>query len=101
MISALRDIGENFKDKRTGKNTRYEMKDILLSAFSVFYLQCPTFLSYQQTMEQDQGNNNARTLFGIDKIPSDNHTRMMLDSEKPECLFPIFEFIFDGLVDAK
>lgn len=100
MIGALRCIGGNFKDKRTGKNIQFEMKDILLSAFSVFYLQCPSFLSYQQAMEQDQGNNNARTLFGIEKIPSDNHTRILLDSEGPERLFPIFGAVFDGLAEA-
>jgi len=100
MIGALRCISENFTDKRTGKNTQYEMKDIVLSAFSVFYLQCPSFLSYQQAMEHDQGNNNARTLFSVEKIPSDNHMRTLLDKEKPEHLFPVFDAVFDGLVEA-
>ena len=76
------------------------MEDFVLSAFSIFYLQCPSFLSYQQTMETDQGNNNARTLFRVEKIPTDNQTRSMLDEENPEILFPMFNEIFDGLEGA-
>lgn len=68
IVNRLKKIGATFKDKRQGKNKQYDMQDIVLSAFSVYYLQCPSFLSYQQAMESDQGNNNARTLFGIDKI---------------------------------
>jgi hypothetical protein len=100
IVGCLRDVGKGFKDKRQGKNTQYTMDDIVMSAFSVFYLQCPSFLSYQQTMESEQGNNNARTLFGIDKIPSDNHIRTMLDEETPESLFPVFQSIFKGLDKA-
>ena len=90
IVGCLRDIGKGFKDKRQGKNTQYKMDDIVVSAFSVFYFQCPSFLSYQQTMENEQGNNNARTLFGIAKIPSDNHIRTMLDEESPAGLFGVF-----------
>jgi hypothetical protein len=73
------------------------MQDIVLSAFSVFYLQCPSFLSYQQDMEHEQGNNNARTLFGIEVIPTHNHTRTLLDAEEPKKLFPVFNEVFHGL----
>jgi hypothetical protein len=100
MVDCIKEIGSSFKDKRTGKNTRYEMQDIVLSAFSVFYLQCPSFLSYQQDMEQAQGNNNARTLFGIEVIPTDNHIRTLLDPEEPKKLFPVFHEVFHGLEQA-
>jgi hypothetical protein len=96
----IKEIGSTFKDKRRGKNKQYNMQDIVLSAFSVFYLQCPSFLSYQEAMESEQGNNNARTLFGIEKIPSDNHIRDLLDIEDPKTLFPIFSDVFHGLEEA-
>src|SRR5277367_6632938 len=83
MMSMMRRMAQGFIDKRTGKNTQYHMEDFLLSAFSIFYLQCPSFLAYQQAMESDQGNNNARTLFGIKQIPTDNQTRLMLDGQSP------------------
>lgn len=100
IIHRIKQLGSTFKDKRRGKNKQYEMQDIVLSAFSIFYLQCPSFLSYQETMESEQGNNNARTLFGIEKIPSDNHVRDLLDVEDPKTLFPIFHDAFHGLEKA-
>jgi hypothetical protein len=100
MVGTIRRIAGQFNDKRTGDNKQYAMEDFVLSAFSTFYLQCPSFLSYQQAMETDQGNNNARTLFGIEKIPTDNQTRTMLDEESPEILFPMFNGIFDGIKEA-
>src|SRR3990167_3304902 len=101
IVDVVKDVGATFSDKRRGKNTQYSMADIVLSAFSVFYLQSPSFLSYQQEMEHEHSNNNARTLFGITKIPSDNQIRNLLDEEKPEILFPIFEAIFDKLAETK
>lgn len=97
VVENLRDIAKTFKDKRTGSNTQYTMEDIVLSAFSVFYLQCPSFLSHQQSMESEQGNNNARTLFEINKIPTDNQIRTLLDEEQPATLFPVFNQIFSSL----
>src|SRR5262249_11352338 len=100
IVDSITRVGSQFKDKRKGKNKAYKkMEDFVLSAFSVFYLQCPSFLAHQEAMESDQGNNNARTLFGIEKIPSDNHIRDLLDEESPETLFPVFDEVFAGLVD--
>jgi hypothetical protein len=100
MVDSINRVGSQFKDKRKGKNKSYKkIEDFVLSAFSVFYLQCPSFLAHQEAMESDQGNNNARTLFGIKKIPSDNHIREILDEETPEMLFPVFDEVFTGLVD--
>jgi len=101
MVNVIKKVGSTFTDKRTGKNTQYTMEDIVSSAFSVFYLQSPSFLAYQQEMEKANSNNNARTLFSIEKIPSDNHIRDLLDQEKPEKLFPIFEAVFDKLSETK
>lgn len=83
IISRIKEIGSTFKDKRRGKNIQYDMHDIVLSAFSVFYLQCPSFLSYQETMESEQGDNNGRTLFNAfitdHKIHSDNVAAIVED----------------------
>jgi hypothetical protein len=46
LLSILGDCIEGFPDPRKGKNRRYSMHDIVLSAFSVFFTQSPSFLSY-------------------------------------------------------
>jgi hypothetical protein len=44
LISALRETCSGLPDKRRGKNSRYDMADIGMAAFSVFFMQSPSFL---------------------------------------------------------
>src|SRR5512138_4029704 len=87
VIQRLHTVAAALPDRRTGDNTRYSMADIALSAFAVFFTQCPSFLSFQQAMEQARGANNARSLFQVERIPCDNHIRQTLDPVEPSQLF--------------
>jgi hypothetical protein len=73
------------------------MEDIALGAFSVFFTQSPSFLAAQRVMEQNQGQSNAQTLFGMTQIPTDNHIRSVLDPVAPLLLRPVFERAFNTL----
>lgn len=86
-----------FPDQRTGSNTTYTMRDIGLGAFSVFFTQSPSFLAHQSAMQKSQGNSNAQTLFGMAKIPTDNHLRDVLDDVAPSYLDPVFATAFNAL----
>jgi len=90
LLSILTHCIEGFPDPRTGKNSRYSMRDIALSAFSVFFTQSPSFLSYQRFMQQHKGSNNGRSLFGIDKIPTDAQIRNLLDGISYRWLDAVF-----------
>ncbi len=48
-------------------------------------------------MADKKGQNNAQSLFGVHQIPSDNQIRDLLDSVKPEKVFPVFEEILQVL----
>jgi hypothetical protein len=65
------------------------MADIGLAAFSVFFLQSPSFLGHQRALAEGHGQSNCQTLLGMAAIPSDNHIRQMLDGNPPAA--------FDGL----
>jgi hypothetical protein len=78
LVNELSKAIKNFPDKRTGTNNRYSLKDIALSAFSLFFTQNPSFLQFQKDMEKTKGKSNAQTLFQIGTIPSDNHIRNIL-----------------------
>ena len=88
VTKQMRTVFETFSDSRTGKNSNYKMTDAGLSAFSVFFMQSPSFLDFQRTMQETQGKNNAQTLFGVFKIPSDNHIRDLLDGVEPTEVYP-------------
>src|SRR3954454_21574937 len=77
LLSVVRRCCEVFPDKRTGTNSRYAMADIGLAAFSVFFAQSPSFLDHQRRLETGHGCSNCQTLFGIGRIPTDNHGRLI------------------------
>ena len=54
-------------------------------------MQSASFLSFQRLLEKGQGRSNCQILFGIEKIPSDNYVRDMLDEADPALLAPCFE----------
>lgn len=106
MTKRLRTVFGSFPDPRKGKNKTYTLVDAALSAFSVFFTQSPSFLEYQRSLEQTHGTNNARTLFGVHDIPSDNQIRTLLDATPPDRLRPMYAFLFEaleqaGMVDAQ
>jgi hypothetical protein len=90
LIGYLEKTIESFPDRRTGHNCLYTIRDAALSAFSVFHTQFPSFLSHQQMMQEERGTNNAKTLYGISKIPTDTCIRILLDPVAPEYCFPVF-----------
>ena len=85
------------EDKRSGTNSRYPMADIGMAAFSLFFMQHPSFLAFQRTLHENVGRDNTQTLFGIEKIPSDNHIRKVVDGVSPEHFEEDFFFIVDEL----
>ena len=106
LLNLLESAIHSFPDKRTGKNFRYSIRDAALSGFSVFYMQCPSFLSHQDFMQQETGNNNARTLFGVNEIPTDPQIRNLLDPVDPKYCFRVFQDVHSlvkerGLLDSQ
>lgn len=97
IIKDLRENIRQFPDKRTGKNSQYELVDAGMGAFSVFFIQCASFLEYQREMKLIKGHSNAESLFELENIPSDNQIRNLLDAVSPENLDPTFQRIFLSL----
>ncbi len=97
FLGHLRQCCESFPDKRRGINTTYPIADIGMAAFSIFFMQSLSFLAYQRQLSDGHGRSNCETLFGLSKIPSDNHIRDMLDPADPALLYPVFPKILEEL----
>jgi hypothetical protein len=105
LLRRWRSVFAGLPDPRTGDNLQFEMADIGLSPLAVFFTQCPSFLSFQQNMQAAHGRNNARSLFQVGRIPSDNHIRQTLDPVEPVHLFRLFDdlhqaFEQEGVLEA-
>lgn len=99
-LSHLRESFAAMPDKRTGSNRQYFMEDVGMGAFSVFFMQQPSFLAFQRTLHQNTGRDNTQTLFGMNNIPTDNHIRNMLDGISPDHFVEDYFFIIDELESA-
>ena len=101
MIKCLEQACEKFPDLRTGKNSIYDLPDVGMSAFSVFFIQSPSFLAHQRDMKLRKGRSNAESLFQLSDIPSDNQIRNLLDPVSPEYLQPVYRQTFLALEKAE
>src|ERR1700752_5461511 len=90
LLQSVRGCLDRFPDERRGDNVQYRLGDIGMAAFSAFFMQSPSFLAHQRRLEHGHGRSNCESLFGIAKIPSDNHIRDMLDPAEPDLLDPVF-----------
>ncbi len=94
MINRLEEACERFPDLRTGKNSVYDLSDVGMSAFSVFFTQSPSFLARQRDLKLRKGRSNAESLFDLSELPSDNQIRNLLDPVSPEYVQPVYRAIF-------
>jgi hypothetical protein len=99
LIGELKEACAAFPDKRKGEGV-YSMSDIGLSAFSLFFMQSESFLSHQRSLEEGRKTSNCQSLFGMAKIPTDNHVRSMLDPVHPSHLQSVFDSVVAALREA-
>ena len=98
IVKEMGEVLEKLPDHRKKSNaTKYSVKDAALSAFGVFFMQSPSFLSHQRDMKRNQGKSNMESLFGGHEIPSDNQIRKILDPIEPKELGEIYWKIYEGL----
>jgi hypothetical protein len=101
LVKRIKESFGGFCDARKGQNTQYDMVDAGMGAFSVFFTQSPSFLAYQEDLRRRTGHSNAKSLFGIDKIPSDNQIRSLLDPVAPSYVASVFRDTYRELERAE
>jgi hypothetical protein len=80
---------QQLPDHRTGNATRYELADVLKSAFAMFSLKSPSLLDFKK--QTDPERSNLRSIYRINgAIPCDNQMRSILDQFDPTLLRPLF-----------
>lgn len=98
LMQCFRSSLHNLPDERKpGNNTKYEVEDAVMAAFSVFFTQSPSFLDHQRFMRSKKGKDNAESLFSIPKIPSDNQIRNLLDPVPATTIFMAFQKVYQWL----
>jgi len=100
IICQFQKSWQSLPDKRKANNNRkYEVSDATLSAFSVFFMQSSSFLAHQRDMHKRKGKENVSSLFEVQKIPSDNQIRNLLDPIKPDHFHADFKWMHQKLAE--
>jgi hypothetical protein len=97
MIAELRTRMREFVDVRKGKNVVYALEEVGMAAFSVFFMQNPSFLEHQRMMKGSTGRSNVERLFGLESTPSDNEIRNLLDPVSSDGLSGMYRWVFEEL----
>jgi len=98
LVETLSSNCDKIKDtRRQRSDLKYKFKDIILSAFAVFYFQSSSWLGFQRNMQSLKGSSNCTTMFNIEDIPTDNHIRNVLDTVSPNEFKPIYDSIIKKL----
>ena len=98
IMSQFRAQWQNAPDTRKpNHNTPYQIRDAIVAAFSVFFMQSRSFLTHQRLLQTKKGRSNAHTLFQIEQLPSDPQIRHLLDPLLPAYFQPNFWWVWDAL----
>src|ERR1700730_13816247 len=85
-------------DTRSGE-VAVPLADALMSAFAMFSLKDPSLLAFDQRRQDP--NDNFRTIYGIDRVPSDTQMRTILDPVDPAGVRPLCGAVFRRLQRGK
>lgn len=94
LITAMQNFFSTVTDQRSS-NSSISLKDGLMCGLAMFSLKEKSLLSFEHNI-MDYGP-NLKTVYGIDKIPTDTHLRTMLDPISTDTLRPAFKLIFNRL----
>lgn len=73
------------------------LTDALLCGFALFSLKDPSLLTFQDRRHDE----NLRSLYRIQRVPSDTYLRTLLDAVEPDQLRPSFRAVFRPLQRGK
>lgn len=77
------------------RNATVSLKDNIMSAFAIFALKESSLLAFEQSTNDPTILGNTRSIFGIDRIPSDTSLRETLDNVEPDHLKELFKHMFN------
>jgi hypothetical protein len=84
---------------RKSNATKYTMRDAILGAFSMFFMQNESFLEHQRQMTSLHGKSNAQTIFGIFNIPTNQQIKNILDGIPAAALIGVFDWVYQAMRD--
>jgi len=87
LFALMRSGFEQVPDQRA-ENAKISLPDALMSGFALFSLKDPSLLAFDGRRTTDS---NLRSIYGIERVPSDTQMRTILDDVEPVNIRPVFK----------
>lgn len=100
LIASLRDRFSKVKDFRDPARVEISMADCLMSAYAIFALKFPSLLKFEAEMKEKRNFSNLKSLFKVERIPSDTRMREIVDEVDPDEMRPAFRNFFSRVQGA-
>lgn len=104
LLSLARDVFLDIPDPSMQENNgdRITLCDCLMSGLAVFSLKYASLLQFElDSREEGAIRHNLKSLYKIQRAPSDTYMRERLDVVNPDLLRPVFKKIFSALQRGK
>jgi hypothetical protein len=98
LFRLVRSRFKRFADPRSA-DVDIPLHDALMSAFAMFSLKDPSLLAFDERRRDP--NDNFRTIYGINRVPSDSQMRAILDPVAPADVRSPFQDVFRRLQRGK
>ena len=97
LLNLLRECFGSISDLRDD-NKKYELADILMSAFAVFSLKSPSILAFKKAYSNEE--QNLHSIYQISEVPGETRIRETIDTIKSSNIQDIFPKIFKQLEES-
>ena len=95
LIRTISDTAKMITDDRPNKvQGKISLHDVLMSAFAMMHLKFPSLLEFDEKRLDPEIENNLKTLYRVNKAPSDTHMRKVLDPVSTQELRHLFKAMF-------
>ena len=99
VLDRFHHAAADLPDARRGCNRRYAVSDAAACALATFFFQSPSFLDFQRRMLEESFRSNCQSLFGVRRVPCDNHIRNLLDGPDASRFHDLFPLCLDTIRD--
>jgi hypothetical protein len=92
LIDLVRKAFSTIEDNRD-ENKSHKLDDMLMSAFAMFSLKCPSLLAFKN--KYSTGHGNLQSVYKIPEVPGDTRMREVIDEIEPPDIKAIFPKVFE------
>ncbi|MBT9139355.1 MAG: hypothetical protein DDT31_01939 [Syntrophomonadaceae bacterium] len=86
LVSIIRDVFSRVSDHRKtiAGALKHKISDTLIAGLAMMFFQEPSMFEFQRRLEERRGDNNLKTIFGVEEVPKTSQFGRILDDVSPE-----------------